>query len=101
MLAIIPSMSAGFAFTESAKHVPNVVTQVSAAYCGYIGATGGNSFLDCMRDIWIPSVSILGTSTAIGASDIKAGKELEMWSLIKTGLSFLKFSAVGFIASVA
>jgi hypothetical protein len=40
MLAIMSGLIAGSALTKSAKQVPNVATQVSAAYCGYI--TGGN-----------------------------------------------------------
>jgi len=35
MLAIMPGLIAGSALTTSTKQVPNVVTQVSFAYCGY------------------------------------------------------------------
>ncbi len=100
MLAIIPGMIAGSTLTESAKQVPNVVTQVSLAYCGYTAATGG-SFLGCMGEFWLPSGAILGTSAAIGASYIKAGKELDSWRLIMKGLRYLRFSSVGFKVAVA
>jgi len=52
MLAMIPGMIAGSTLTKSAKQVPNVVTQVSAATCAYI--TGGDwvSFGKCMAGIW-------------------------------------------------
>jgi hypothetical protein len=99
MLAIMPGMIAGSALTD-AKQVSNVVTQVSFAYCGYIAATGG-SFLGCMGEFWIPSGAILGTSTAIGASYVKAGKELDSWRLIRTGLRYLRFSTVRFKVAVA
>ncbi len=100
MLAIIPGMTAGSTLTD-AKQAPNVVTQVSAAYCGYTSYTSGNSLLDCMRDIWIPTGAILGTSTAIGVGHVTAGEKLDSWRLIRTGLRFLRFSAWGFVASVA
>ena len=93
MLAITPGMIAGSALTD-ARQVPNVVTQVSAAYCSYIAATGG-SFLGCMREFWIPTGTILGTAAAIGVARIKAGEILGSWRLIKTGLRFLQFSAEG------
>ena len=100
MLAIIPGMIAGSALTEPAEQVPNVGTQVSFAYCGYISYTGG-SFFDCMRDFWIPTGTILGTSAGIGVAYINAGKALDSWRLIKTGLRFLRFSKVGFIVALA
>ncbi len=99
MFAIIPSMIAGSALTD-AKQVPNVVTQVSFAYSGYRAATGG-SFLGCMGEFWIPSAAILGTSAAIGTADIKAGKELDNWRLIRSGLRYLKFTKAGFKVAVA
>ena len=100
MLAMMPGMTAGSALTESAKQVPNVVTQISAAYCGYIGATGG-SFLGCMGEIWLPTGAILGTSAGIGVAYITAGKALGSWRLIRTGLRFLGFSGKGFVVALA
>jgi hypothetical protein len=52
MLAIIPGMIAGSALTESANQVPNVVTQVSAATCGYISGGNWDGFGKCMAGIW-------------------------------------------------
>jgi hypothetical protein len=100
MLAMMPGMTAGSALTESAKQVPNVVTQISAAYCGYTSYTGG-SFFSCMRDFWIPTGTILGTSAGIGVAYITAGKALGSWRLIRTGLRFLGFSAWGFVVALA
>ncbi len=99
MLAITPDMIAGSTLTD-AKQVPNVATQISAAYCGYIGATGG-SFLDCMRDVWIPTGTILGTSAGIGVVHVTAGEKLGSWRLIRTGLCFLGFSGKGFVFALA
>jgi len=101
MPAIIPGTIAGSALTESAKQVPNVVTQISFAYYGYISYTSGDSFLGCMREFWIPTGTILGTSAAIGASYVKTGKELDSWRLIMTGLRYLRFSKAGFKVAVA
>jgi hypothetical protein len=99
MLAIMPGMIAGSALTESAKQVPNVITQVSFAYCGYRAYTG-DSFLGCMGEFWLPAGAILGTSAAIGASYVTAGKALDSWYLINTGLRYLKFTKVGFKVAV-
>jgi hypothetical protein len=101
MLAIMPGLIAGSALTTSTKQAPNVVTQVSAAYCGYTSYTGGGSFWGCMRDIWVPTGTILGTSAGIGVAYVKAGETLGSWHLIMTGLRFLRFSAYGFIATLA
>jgi len=48
MLSLMQGMIAGSVLTKSAKQVPNVVTQVSAAACGYV--SGGNlyEFGNCM-----------------------------------------------------
>jgi hypothetical protein len=101
MLVMMPGLIAGSALTVSAKQVPNVGTQISAAYCGYTSYTGGNSFWGCMRDIWIPTGTILGTSAGIGTAYVKAGETLGSWRLIMTGLRFLRFSGWGFVAAVA
>ncbi len=100
MLAIIPGVTAGSTLTD-AKQAPNVVTQVSAAYCGYTSYTGGSSLLDCMRDIWIPMGTILGTSAGIGVVHVTAGEKLGSWRLIRTGLCFLGFSGKGFVFALA
>jgi hypothetical protein len=101
MLAMMPGMIAGSALTESAKQVPNVGTQISAAYCGYTSYTGGNSFWGCMQEIWVPTGTILGTSAGIGIACITAGKALGSWRLIRTGLRFLGFSGKGFVVALA
>jgi hypothetical protein len=101
MLAIISGMIAGSALTKSTNQIPNVATQTSVAYCGYTDYTGGSSFWDCMTDIWIPTGAILGTSTGIGTAYVHAGKTLDSWRLIRTGLSFLRFSGIGFVAAAA
>ena len=101
MLAMMPGLIAGSALTKSAKQAPNVGTQVSTAYCGYTSYTDGSSFWDCMEEIWIPTGTILGTAAGIGVAYVTAGVELESLSLIMTGLSFLRFSAWGFVAAVA
>ncbi len=98
-LAIMPGLIAGSALTD-AKQAPNVVTQVSFAYCGYIAATGG-SFLGCMGEFWLPSGAILGTSAGIGAAHVAAGRELDSWRLIRTGLRYLRFTKVGFKVALA
>jgi len=94
MLAMMTGLIAGSALTESANQVPNVVTQVSFVYCGYIAATGG-SFLGCMGEFWIPTGAILGTSTGIGVAHVEVGKILNKQRLLDTGLRFLRFSAGG------
>jgi hypothetical protein len=101
MLAMMPGLIAGSALTESANQVPNVVTQISLAYCGYISHTGANSFLGCMREFWIPTGTILGTAAAIGVAHVTAGEILGSWRLIEIGLRFLRFSKVGFKVAVA
>ena len=54
MLAITPGLIAGSALTTSTKQVPNVVTQVSFAYCGYSSGwwSDWDSFGKCMAGIW-------------------------------------------------
>jgi hypothetical protein len=101
MLSLMQGMIADSALTKSAKQVPNVVTQISAAYCGYTSYTGGNSFWGCMQDIWVPTGTILGTSASIGVAYVTAGKALGSWRLIRTGLRFLGFSGKGFVVALA
>jgi hypothetical protein len=57
-LAMMPSLIAGSALTKSAKQVPNVGTQVSAAACGYVSGGNLNEFGKCMVLLW--------TSVAMG-----------------------------------
>jgi hypothetical protein len=101
MLAMMPGLIAGSALTESAKQVPNVGTQISFAYCGYMSYTDSDSFLGCMRDFWIPTGAILGTSSGIGVAHVTAGKTVGSWRLIMTGIRFLRFSAWGFRVALA
>jgi ABC-type long-subunit fatty acid transport system fused permease/ATPase subunit len=42
MLVIVPGLIAGSVLTKSVKQVPNVVTQISFAYCGYTSHKGGD-----------------------------------------------------------
>ncbi len=44
MLAIMSGLIAGTALTKSVNQVPNVVTQATFAYCGYMSLTGASSF---------------------------------------------------------
>ncbi len=73
MLAIIPGMIAGSALTD-AKQVPNVGTQVSAAYCAYKSGTGRESFGDCMIDLWVPvSVAVIVSNAGVIDSIVRTG----------------------------
>jgi hypothetical protein len=101
MLAIMPGIIAGSALTKSTNQVPNVATQVSIAYCGYMSYTCAQSFLGCMGEFWIPTGAILGTSSGIGVAYITAGEKLDSWRLIRTGVRFLRFSALGFKVDLA
>jgi hypothetical protein len=65
MLAIIPGMIAGSALTKSAKQVPNVVTRVSAAVCGYLTGGDWGEFGKCMLGLWTP-VAIAGAISVHG-----------------------------------
>ncbi len=60
MLAIIPSMIAGSMLTESAKQVPNVVTQATFGYCLYMSYTGANSLGGCLRETLLPAGATIG-----------------------------------------
>ncbi len=116
MLAIIPSVIAGSALTD-VKQVPNVVTQVSVAYCGYSSGWWSDlgQFGSCMLGIWAPTGSILYILDRKGRSDlreglqtVREGKELRDGELVRigrqlvrSGANLLKFTTVGLIAVVA
>ncbi len=73
VLAIISGMIAGSALTD-AKQVPNVGTQVSAAYCAYKSSTGRESFRECMIDLWVPvSVAVIVSNRDIIDSIVRTG----------------------------
>jgi hypothetical protein len=54
-----------------------------------------------MRDFWVPTGAILGTSAGIGVACVTTGKALDMERLIKTRLRFLGFSKAGFKIALA
>ena len=58
MLSLMQGMIADSALTKSAKQVPNVVTQVSAATCAYISGGDWDSFGKCMAGIWGAGITL-------------------------------------------
>ncbi len=117
MLAMMPGLIAGSALTTSTNQVPNVVTQVSVAYCGYSSGWWSDlgRFGICMLGIWAPTGSILYMLDRKGRSDLREGrqtvrdgKELRDRELVRigrqlarSGASLLRFTTVGLIAVVA
>jgi hypothetical protein len=113
MLAIIPGMIAGSTLTKSAKQLPNVVTQVSAAYCGYSSGWWSDlgQFRNCMLGFWASTDPIIYWLDRKGRSDlrkglqtVREGKELRDRvlvragrQLVRSGASLLRFTTVGFI----
>jgi hypothetical protein len=113
MLAIMPGLIAGSALTTSTKQAPNVVTQVSVAYCGYSSGWWSDlgQFGSCMLEFWAPTGSILYIMDRKGRSDlreglqtIRVGKELRDRELVRigkqlvrSGASLLRYTTVGFI----
>jgi hypothetical protein len=114
MLAIIPGTIAGSALTKSAKQVPNVevpnvATQISAAYCGYITGGDWGQFGSCMMSMLIPTELYFLGSMAKGGATIWLGKKVTEWgvkrgfedivsigkSLVRTGSYVVRFSVVG------
>jgi hypothetical protein len=91
MLAIMPGLIAGSALTKSTNQVPNVVTQVSIATCGYI--TGGNwdDFGKCMAGIW-------GGATTYGALSSDAKKAID---ILKAAVRFVRVNPWGLAVAVA
>jgi hypothetical protein len=77
MLAIMPGLIAGSALTKSAKQVPNVVTQVSAAYCAYKSGLDGDRFKECMIDFWAP----VSVATIISAPNLID----KIWATLRLG----------------
>ncbi len=114
MLAIIPGMIVGSALTESAKQVPNVVTQVSVAYCGYSSGWWSDlgRYGSCMVGIVVPTGFILyildrrgDKALDRGLRTVREGKELRDREiqrrgrqLVRSGASLLRFTTVGFLA---
>ncbi len=76
MLAIIPGMIAGSTLTD-AKQVPNVATQISAAYCAYKSGLDGDRFKECIIDFWTP----VTVATIIAAPDPPG----RIWATLKLG----------------
>ena len=113
MLAIMPGLIAGSALTTSTKQAPNVVTQVSLAYCGY--SSGWWSDLDrfgrCMLGFWLPMGSVLGwlyiesrEELREGRQTIREGRELRDRELVRIGrqivrsaVSWMRYTKVGLI----
>ncbi len=88
MLAIIPGMIAGSALTD-AKQVPNVVTQVSLAYCGYKSGwfRDGGRFADCMVNLWIPDIPVaIGATVGAGYGLVEIGRGVRDESLVRAGV---------------
>ncbi len=79
MLAMTPGLIAGSALTESAKQVPNVATQISAAYCAYKSGwfSDRGRFRECMIDFWAP----VTVATLIGAPNLPS----RIWAALKLG----------------
>jgi len=111
VLAIIPGMIAGSALTKSAEQVPNVVTQVSVAYCAYIAGGDWDSFGKCMLGFWAPMVSTLLIVDRLshrdlreGRQTIREGKVLRDRDLVRIGkqlvrsaASWMRYTKVGFV----
>jgi hypothetical protein len=93
MLAIIPGMIAGSALTKSAEQVPNVGTQVSAAYCAYKSGLDGGRFRECMIDFWTP----VGVATIIAAPNLPG----KVWATIRLGFQAVVRSPAFKVAVVA
>jgi hypothetical protein len=115
MLAIMPGLIAGSALTKSTNQVPNVATQASAAYCGYVSGGDWGQFGGCMVSILLPAkVAIIG-DLIVGDYITRRGESLVekgiKWSdrdiiergkrLIGLGTFLMRFSGVGALVSVA
>ncbi len=75
-LAIMPGLIAGSALAD-AKQVPNVATQVSAAYCAYKSGLNWGGFRECMIDFWVP----VSVATIIAAPDLPS----RIWATVRLG----------------
>jgi hypothetical protein len=91
MPAIMPGLIAGSALTKSAKQVPNVATQVSAATCAYVSGGDWNNFGICMAGIW-------GDATTYGALSLRATTPS---ALIGAVVRYVKANPWGLAVAVA
>jgi len=94
MLVIMSGLIAGFALTESAKHVPNVVTQATFGYCLYMSYTGANSLGRCLWETLPPAgaytLLMMGTGYAgvvIGERVAKIGAKWRWQDVVRRGKS--------------
>jgi len=97
MLAIMPGLIAGSALTTSTKQVPNVVTQVSVAYCGYKSGwfNDWGKFADCMMDLWFPKIPVaIASAVGAGAGLVQIGKTVGSWALINAGVRIAGFAGI-------
>jgi hypothetical protein len=94
MLAIIPGMIAGSAFTKSANQIPNVGTQVSVATCAFVTRLSGggwDTFGACMGGMW-------GGAAMYGALSVRARTAMD---LLRATVRFVRANPWGLVAAVA
>ncbi len=77
MLAIMSGLIASSALTKSTNQVPNVVTQATFAYCGYMSLTGASSLGGCLWETLLPAglgIGLYGSSNlaTVGAGHLVA-----------------------------
>jgi len=112
-LAMMPGLIAGSALTTFTKQAPNVVTQASFIYCSYRSDwwSDWGEFGSCMLAIAGPPSALIYILDRKGRSDLREGrhtvrdgKELRERELVRAGrqlvrssVSLLKFTKVGFI----
>jgi hypothetical protein len=73
MLAIMSGLIASSALTKSANQVPNVVTQATFAYCGYMSFTGASSFGGCLWETLFPAGAAVGFYAGSNLATVGAG----------------------------
>ena len=114
MLAIIPGMIAGSALTESAKQVPNVVTQVAGAVCAYQSGWLNDpiKFGVCMAAATLPAGYAAGRVFNMAKDQVREGERLFLSgtslssetliqigvSLLRSGATLVRFTPWGFVA---
>ncbi len=95
-LAIMPGVIAGSALTD-AKQAPNVVTQVTLAYCGYKSDwfRDGGRFADCARDLWIPDIPVaIGSTVGAGYGLVEIGRRVGDRSLVRAGVRIARIGGI-------
>jgi hypothetical protein len=117
MLALVPGLITDSTLTKSANQVPNVATQVSAAYCAY--RSGWLSDLGlfglCFAVTVFPEGFIAERLYCMGQNKIRDGVQLFLtgrsenvgtivelgMSLIRSGVRLVRFTPWGFLAVAA